>query len=130
MIKSAPAPWRESCSKKLTTRKKKEKKERKRVPLVFRPSAPPAGRSEGCIWLRSRRKRRGMLPFSSALWRSGAKIADSSSIRTSSRSTHSPLFHIVPGLMPSLREKLVAHSRCSPTEAGRDRHPLHGSLYR
>lgn len=67
---------------------------RKRQVLdVSRPSGPPAGRSEQCIWPMSRKRRRGMLLFSSALWRSGAKIADSSSIHTGSRSTHSPVRH-------------------------------------
>lgn len=37
--------------------------------------------------------RRGMLLFSSALWRSGARIADSSTTRTGSRSTRSPARH-------------------------------------
>lgn len=61
-----------------------------------RTSAPPAGTPEQRIWLK--RRRRGMLLFSSALWRSGAKIADSSSIHTGSRSTHSPVGHMQSGL--------------------------------
>lgn len=100
---------------------------------MSRPGAPPAGWSEQCIWLRRKRRkrrRRGMLLFSSALWRSGAKIADSSSIRTGSRSTHSPVCRIVAWQTPSWREMPVGHSRYSPAEADRDRHPLHWSPYR
>lgn len=83
LIKSPPVPWTTGCSG----------GRRRRVLDVSRPSAPPAGRSEQCIWQMRKKRRRGMLLFSSAPWRSGAKIADSSSIHTGSRSTHSPVRH-------------------------------------
>lgn len=76
---------------------------RKSVLGVSRPSAPPAGMLDGCIWLK--KKRRGMLLFFSALWRSGAKIADSSSNHTDSRSTHSPVRHTKRSLNASGRLK-------------------------
>lgn len=80
---------------------------RKSVLDVSRPSAPPAGMLDGCIWLKKKKKkkRRGMLLFFSALWRSGAKIADSSSIHTGSRSTHSPVRHTKRSLNASGRLK-------------------------
>lgn len=73
-------------------------KRKKKKVHVSRLSAPPGGRSEWCIWLmvrrrRTRKRRRGMLLFFSALWRSGAKIAGSSSIRTGSRSMRFPVTH-------------------------------------
>lgn len=80
VIKSTPVLWRAGCSR----------GQEKAALLVSRPSAPPAGRSEECIWPR---RRRGRPLFSSAPWRSGAKIADSSSIHTGSHSTHSPVRH-------------------------------------
>lgn len=63
--------------------------------VLFRPSAPPAGRPKPRIWLRKKktRRRRGRPLFSSALLKSGAKKECSSSIRTSSRSTHCPGRH-------------------------------------
>lgn len=118
VIKSASVLWRAGCSR----------GQWKGVLHVSRPSAPPAGRSEQCIWLR--RRRRGMLLFSSALWRSGAKIADSSSIHTGSHSTHSPECRIAAWQTLSWRERPVVRSRYSPAEAGRDTHPLHWSPYR
>ena len=79
VIKSIPVLWE------MESREKRN---------VSRPSAPPSGRSKQHIWLRKKRRRCGMLLSSSALWKFGAKIADSSSIHTGSRSTHFPVRHI------------------------------------
>lgn len=102
-----------------------------------RPSAPPAGRSEHCIWLRRKmmmmmRRWHGLLLllFSSAPLRSGARITGSSSIRTGSRSTRCPWCHTAPWRRPSWPGRPAAHSQYSPAEAGRDMHPLRWSPYR